>query len=382
MKLSAGILAIALLAFGTLIPGSARAKTACQDVEPNCAQINHGLNDCADPFFMTNCKKTCKLCGLSGNDSGNGSETKSYRQAGHFPNMPGGTVWRQMLQKGAKAGISDAGNTLLEEDRSTQIDKHVEERYTELLRNCKERMDYHCLEYPDYCFSGKPGVNFDQFKNKCSLLIANTADWIIISSGFNVTEDYYVGLGIYSDRYNNPNNQTRDVILFGVRRPKAGKGSGDDEPLFGFAPKMTRNTTEYKRLDFLHNMFDKSFSKIKPFLERNHPDGPITHMISLNDLGSGLITFKADLGKNKFAVPKKVLKKVPEWKNVEHLNWINMTEPYYYALNLGIHDGKTFTRLLNQGLTKFKLPLTTSNKEQKNVEIDPTYFMPDGSMKP
>merc|ERR1711990_1371376 len=46
-------------------PQTPATVTACQDVEPNCHQINHGLDNCADPFFMTNCQKTCKLCGSS-----------------------------------------------------------------------------------------------------------------------------------------------------------------------------------------------------------------------------------------------------------------------------------------------------------------------------
>merc|ERR1711974_60729 len=195
-------------------------------------------------------------------------------------------------------------------------------------------------------------------------------------------DNYYIGTGI-TPHDPDTTNTTIDVILFGVRRPKAGKGSRYDEPLFGFAPEFINGTTEYKRLDFFRNIFDKSLSKIKPFLRKNHPDGPVTHMINLKKIGSaGLIKFKADLGKNKFAIPKKVLEKVPKWKNLKHLNWINMTEPYYHWQTRGFHDGKTLTGLSEEtGLSYYKIPLTWNNKTQKDVKIDPSYYMPDGSLK-
>jgi len=304
MKLSAGIFAIALLAFGTLIPGSAKAKT---------------------------------------------------------------------------------GNTLVEEEVNKEIEKYVEARYTDLIRKCLKREDYSCVALPNPNWDN---FNFDKFKRECNILVAYTPDDIIISSGYlNQTmkeDNYYIGTGISPALDTSEKEQPIDIILFGVRRPKAGKGSRDDEPFFGFAPEMTRKMKEYKRLDFFHNIFDKSLSKIKPFLEKNHPDGPVTHMINLKKIGTaGLIKFKADLGKNKFAIPKKVLEKVPEWKNVDNLNWINVTEPYYNIQVWGFYDGKTFhhpTRLSGFGFTHDKIPLTRDNR-QKDVKIDPSYYMPDGSLK-
>jgi len=295
MKLSAGFLAIALLAFGTLIHGSASAKT---------------------------------------------------------------------------------GDTLVEEDVNEEIEKYIEAKYTDLIRKCQNTTDTGCFAFPDRC-----DITFDKFKRECNILIAYTPDDLIISSGYlnrTIKEDnYYVGTGISLSEDSN------DTILFGIRRPKAGKGSRDDQPLFGFLPEMTHDKNEYKRLDFFHNIFDKSLSKIKPFLRKNHPNGPVTHMINLKKIGSaGLIKFKADLGENKFAIPKKVLEKVPKWENVEHLNWINMTEPYYNVQTWGFHDGKTLTKLSNFGQSYDKVPLTRdNNKIQKAVKIDPSYYMPDGSLK-
>jgi len=273
------------------------------------------------------------------------------------------------------------GTTLVEEEAKKQIDKHIESRYTDLIRKCKERKDYGCFGSPSRCHK-----NFDKFKRECNSFVAYTPDGIIISSGYlnrTIEDNYYIGAGIlgYSIIKEDGSEAARDLILFGIRRPKAGKGSNDDEPLYGFIPKLEEQ--KYKRLDFLHNMFDKSLSKIKPFLQKNHPDGPVTHMINLKKIGSGLIKFKADLGKNKFAIPKNVVEKVPEWKNVEHLNWINTTEPYINAQTWGFHDGHKFTEtgLVGYAESAVKVPLTRDNKRQKDVKIDPSYYMPDGSLK-
>merc|ERR1712108_120088 len=107
-----------------------------------------------------------------------------------------------------------------------------------------------------------------------------------------------------------------------------------------------------------------------------------THVINLKKISSaGLIKFKADLGKNKFAIPKKVLEKVPKWKNLKHLNWINMTEPYYNVQTCGLYNGKALTGIRDLTMSYEKVPLTRdNNKRQKDVKIDPSYYMPDGSL--
>jgi len=112
--------------------------------------------------------------------------------------------------------------------------------------------------------------------------------------------------------------------------------------------------------------------------------GPITNKFKIMKIHPYQIKFKADLGKKtKFAIPKKVLKEVPEWKNEKHLNWINMTQEYYFVLTWGNHNGKTLTKLKGAVVSSDKAPLPgwIDPRQAKRDLVRPDYFKPDGCIK-
>lgn len=257
-----------------------------------------------------------------------------------------------------------------------QIDNHVTKSYKSLIKNCldEKNLEYHCWDAPTGCFK-----TFEKYKKECHAVVVLTSDFIIISSGYKITEDNsYIGVGI------SPSNKGRDVILLGARRPKADVYKKNrDKPLFGYSPELTKDATEYKRLDFLHNYADKELSSINPYVHVIPPNGPITNKFKVMNIHPHQIKFKAKLDKDTgFAIPKMVQKEVPKWKKEKNLNWINMTQEYYFVLTWGIHNGKKITDLKGAVVSSDKVSLRKNKDTRtKKFKVQADYFKPDGCIE-